>query len=113
YQDITAPVIVPTSPELAGVNAGDTLTVSCEDILIMRANDVLVTDNCDPSPQYQFTELILGRGNCERDGYLMLMHCGWIATDACGNESRWRVYVRVIDTLAPVLSGIPSDTLVD
>lgn len=33
----------------------------------------------------------------------------WTATDDCGNSKMWTQYISVIDTVAPVLSGVPAD----
>ena len=33
----------------------------------------------------------------------------WVATDACGNSKTWTQYISVIDTVAPVLDGVPAD----
>jgi len=110
--DDEAPVITPTHPLLAGLMNGDTLTLECQDLPVLDTSDVDVSDNCCTDIQVEFVELI-APGDCLTDGYFMLMRCGWVATDCCGNEASFMVYFKVIDVTDPVLTGIPDDVTVE
>ena len=48
-------------------------------------------------------------GNCQRDGFKVLMECRWVATDCCGNTSEFRIFIKSTDNLPPTLVGIPRD----
>lgn len=113
YQDVEGPVITPKDPVLTGVSNGDTLTFECDEAPVLDENLVMVMDNVDPNPEVTFIERFVGRGNCIQTGFIMLMECGWVATDECGNESRWMVFVKIVDTEPPILSGVPADTMVN
>ena len=115
--DNVAPVITPTNPRLAGFNSGDTLTLSCEDIQIFQMGDATAVDNCDGvltpnSTRFRFEDLARQRGNCLTDGYSLLIECRWYAVDRCGNESEWRIFLKVTDNKVPVMSGCPANVTV-
>ena len=112
-KDTTAPVITYTNPILLGLMNGDTLTVECSNAPVLNENDVLVTDNCDNNPTVDFVDLLMNVGDCKKDGYLMLMTCAWEATDNCGNKSQMLIYVKVVDTEAPIIKNVPTDITVD
>lgn len=79
------------------------LTVVCGSI--PPVDTITATDNCDPSPQVQFAEV--RSGSCP-----YTLKRTWTATDACGNTSTHVQTITVVDTLAPVLTGVPADTTV-
>lgn len=108
-KDVTAPVITPKNPMLAGIPNGGTLTVECNQVQVMDENDVIVTDDCDKNPVVRFDEYGLRKGNCPVDGYLFLLNCRWTATDKCGNTSIYEFTLKVIDTQAPVISNVPGN----
>ncbi|MBL7816022.1 MAG: gliding motility-associated C-terminal domain-containing protein [Saprospiraceae bacterium] len=115
--DNIAPVITPTNPRLVGLHSGDTLTMSCEDIRIFQMGDATAVDNCDGvltpnTTRFRFEDLARHRGNCLTDGYSLLIECRWYAVDRCGNESEWRIFLKVTDNSAPVMSGCPADVTV-
>ena len=108
--DNQGPVITVLDPDLVGVPSGDTLTFDCNSVPVLEEDEAIATDGCDPAPFIYRTEEILDYGDCENDGYLLLMRCGWAAYDACGNLSEYYVYFRVTDTTAPVIiGGVPAD----
>ncbi len=111
-QDTEGPTITPTHPDLAGIMNGDTLMLDCNDLPVLDETDVDVTDNCCDSTSVEFVEFIT-QADCEEDGYLMLMRCGWVATDCCGNESEFFVYILVKDETPPTLMGVPDDVTVE
>ena len=112
--DTTAPLITVTHPQLVGVPSGDTLTFECDAVPILDDNDAYATDGCDQAPLLFRTETVIAQPNCQGEDYMLLLRCGWLAQDQCGNESEWFVYFRVVDTKAPVIAGgLPADITVD
>ncbi|MCR9290331.1 MAG: gliding motility-associated C-terminal domain-containing protein [Bacteroidetes bacterium] len=110
--DNEAPVITPIDPSLIGLMDGDTVMLECQDLPVLDTSDIMVTDNCCDDIDIDFFEII-SNGDCEEDGYLMIMTCGWIATDCCGNESTFVIHVKVIDETNPMLMAIPDDVTVE
>lgn len=111
--DTKAPVISLAHPLLIGAKDGDTLTVKCGEMPILGANDVMVTDNCDPNPKVSFVDFGIVIGDCKIKGYSVLMICGWEAEDQCGNKTQVKLYFKIVDDLPPVLSGVPSDIILN
>ncbi len=107
--DTEGPTITYNNPLLNGLMNGDTLTVECDNPPVLGENDVTVTDNCDDNPHLTFEDFDLIEGNCLEDGYILLMTCGWTATDNCGNSTVLTIYVKVIDSTPPVITNIPDD----
>ena len=96
-RDTAAPIFMPIS---------DTLVVPCQAV----PAPVLpkVDDNCDSSLITFFEENLLSNG-C---GGEEVRRRQWVALDNCGNSDTIRQILIIIDTIAPVLSGIPVDTIV-
>jgi hypothetical protein len=90
-----------TQPELSEAPANT--TVLCNSI--PAAATLTATDNCSV-PNVQMTETATS-------GCPYTITRTWTATDACGNQSIREQLITVIDTIAPVLVGVPSDTLVE
>jgi gliding motility-associated-like protein len=113
--DNTAPVIKPTHPLLVGKASGDTVVIDCKNPFIFETQDVSVTDDCNPGNiEVVFDDYATAiSGNCSKDGYMMLMFCQWTAIDKCGNESRFKIIVKVVDRTAPVFLSKPADLTVD
>ncbi|NJN35057.1 MAG: gliding motility-associated C-terminal domain-containing protein [Saprospiraceae bacterium] len=115
-KDTIAPVIKTIHPNLTTLKNGDTLTMSCENVRIFEPQDVSVSDNCDVNPKVVFEDLAVRRGTMTRDGFTLLMECAWIATDKCGNKAFYRVFVKITDSIAPILrlpsGGVPADMIV-
>ncbi len=111
-KDTEGPIIRPNNPRLAGLNSGDTLTMSCEDIRIFQMGDATATDNCSGNVTLTFEDLARRRGNCLIDGYSLLIECRWVATDGCGNQSEWRIFLKITDNKPPVLSACPDNITV-
>lgn len=109
--DTTAPVLTPNHPLIAGFQSGDTLTVTCDNMPILRVNDMTHTD-CDTAQlRKEFVDIAVNYGNCEVDGFLVLMECEWRTTDQCNNVGRFKIFVKVVDTVAPILVNVPIDTI--
>ena len=109
--DEEAPTITFDLPLMQGVASGDSITIQCDEVLSLTEDSAIVTDNCDPEPEVEFTEVTMS-GDCEADGYLLRMECCWRAKDACGNAEEFCVIVRITDTEAPVLSEQPDDVTI-
>ncbi len=88
------------------LNAPADIDVSCTNIPI--APNLSASDNCDGNPVTSFTETKIN-GACP---YSYTLEREWVATDSCGNIGRHKQIIRVKDTAAPVLSGIPGNVTV-
>lgn len=89
-------------PSLSGVPAdGD---ARC-DAVPPPATGVSAADACDPVPRVTFAEARLD-GPCA-DSYTLRRT--WTATDRCGNSTSLSQLVRVSDSSAPALTGLPAD----
>lgn len=108
--DKIAPTITPKNPLLLNLHSGDTLTFNCINPPIFDMSDMQYTDNCDTNPSSKFTDIARKRGICAIDGYTILMHCAWIATDKCGNTAQFEIFIKIIDNTPPELYHIPTDT---
>ena len=111
--DKTAPKIQFVNPLIAGLFSGDTLTVSCDNLPRMDSSWVSVTDNSKQTLTAVFTDNLLIEGNCRSNGFVKLLDCTWTATDACGNVGTSFIFLKVIDTIAPVLNNIPANITVN
>ncbi len=98
-------VVDDEAPQLVGVPAD--LTVLCDAVppVVMT---ITATDNCDTLVTVSFMETRTAE-ICS-DSYTLLRQ--WIAEDNCGNESRDTQLVMVLDTLAPIITGVPTDSTV-
>ncbi len=74
-------------------------------------NDILVTDNRDRNPRVRLDSTIQ-LGNCRVDGYISLKNYTWTATDSSGNVATFKIYIRSSDSIAPILSDIPSNVTI-
>src|SRR5712691_7168966 len=63
------------------------------------------TDNCDLNPAITFNA-VTNAGSCP--GRYLITRT-WTASDNCGNASSASQTVTVVDTTAPVLSGVPAN----
>ena len=95
--DKIAPKITPKNPLLLNLHSGDTLTFNCINPPIFNVSDMQYSDNCDTNPGSYFTDIARKKGICAIDGYTILMHCAWIATDKCGNTSQFEIFIKIID----------------
>ncbi len=117
--DNTPPVITFDDPLLVGVPNGDTVEVQCFgqdpewDLPLFDENIVNVTDNCAGPVTVDFDQILLDEGDCDIDGYILRYRLTWTATDACGNSSSKFVFLELIDTIPPVIFGVPEDITVN
>ncbi|MEZ5059317.1 MAG: gliding motility-associated C-terminal domain-containing protein [Saprospiraceae bacterium] len=111
-KDTTAPQISLDLPNYGSIAFGDTLRIECDDLITIDSASAMVTDNCDVMPDVEFVEYITASTDCNIDGYLTFMDCRWIATDDCGNTDSLVIYVVIVDTTAPVITGVGPDTII-
>ena len=110
--DHTPPELSFTHPLLASLTDGDTLTMECSNASIFGANDAEAQDDCSQA-SVMFMEGPFKAGDCATDGYLVLMECYWIAKDACGNADTTTIYMKIVDTTAPVFTSVPQNMTID
>jgi hypothetical protein len=102
-----------------GMFNGDTMRVQCYgqdpawDLPVFDENSIQVTDACSGAITSTFDENLEAEGNCGADGYINLYRLQWTATDACGNSSVAFAFLALVDTIAPVIHGVPADTIVN
>ena len=103
--------VVDTTPPSISCPADVTLTAdeNCEAALPDLTGAATVSDNCESSAAVTVTQsppagTLVGLGSTV---------VTLTATDAAGNSSSCDVTVTVVDTTAPVLSGVPADTTVE
>ena len=107
--DSTPPVITPTASLLLGVSSGDTLIMQCGATDIFGDNDAIAIDDCDDNPSIELMEGNIIVSTCADDDFLVWMECYWEAIDACGNSSQFLIYIKVVDTMLPQFSTVPTN----
>jgi Ice-binding-like/Secretion system C-terminal sorting domain len=96
---------------------GDTLWVQCFgqnpewDLPFFDEGSILAEDSCTGVVTVVFNQYQQGDGNCE-NGIINLYRLSWIATDACGNSDSVSISLALIDTISPVIFGVPADITV-
>jgi hypothetical protein len=111
--DNTAPEINWANPELGEYENGTTITVQCHasdsewNLPQFSASDIIASDECSTQVNVSLTSSETERGDCSEDGYFYKRVYTWTATDACGNASSLNIFIIVVDTIAPTLSGVP------
>jgi hypothetical protein len=101
FQTIT--VVDATPPIVAGVPPDD--SVECN--AVPEPATPTVTDNCDPSPEVSFGQVVTNE-ICE---HAYTITRTWIATDRSGNETITVQNIRVADTTPPEIT-CPGDTVI-
>ncbi len=116
--DDVAPVITVLHPTLGVLTDGETISIQCEsntagwNVDALLEGMAVVTDNCSQDAIIEFNTTSNVSNECEADGYLLQLTYQWIASDNCGNTSSFSVVIQVVDTIAPVLTGVPDDITV-
>jgi len=115
--DITPPVITFVNP-LIGAN-GDTLRTQCYgqnpewDIPSFDASSINASDICEGLATIDYNRTLEDAGDCSADGYINLYRLTWTATDVCGNSSSAFVFLALVDTIPPVIEGVPENITVN
>src|SRR5438552_9832289 len=100
----TVHVVDTTAPVISGV--GPAQTIQCP--ATPTFSSATATDACDPSPTLTFADVTTA-GSCPQAKNVTRT---WTATDHCGNSSTASQVVHVVDTTAPVISGVgPAQTI--
>ncbi|MEO6131506.1 MAG: T9SS type A sorting domain-containing protein, partial [Saprospiraceae bacterium] len=117
--DNTPPVITFTDPLLLGLPNNGTLQIQCfgqdpnwNPPTFSQAS-VSVTDNCAGTVTTSYNEVFVNGGNCTADGYINKYKLTWTATDVCGNSSSRVAFIELIDTIPPVILGVPANITVN
>ncbi|MBK7428558.1 MAG: DUF3494 domain-containing protein [Saprospiraceae bacterium] len=116
--DDEAPAISIQHPTLGILSNGEIISIQCEsntagwNVEALLEGMAMVTDNCSQDASVEFTAASHISNECEADGYLLQMTYQWIASDNCGNTASFNVVIQVVDTIAPVLVGVPDDITV-
>jgi len=98
----TITVIDTQVPVLLGVPANT--TVECD--AVMAPAIVTATDNCDEQVDIAFTE-------AQTEGCNYQITRTWVATDNCGLQTTAVQVINVVDTTAPVMTGVPANETVE
>jgi hypothetical protein len=84
------------------------VTIQCDENTLPAQNGMATaSDNCDASPDIDFTDATMEDPNS--NGYFITRT--WTATDACGNSSTCQQSLTVTNPLDPILLGLPFDTI--
>lgn len=105
-----APVITILEPAMAGVQDGDVLHLECDDLVSLSAASAMAAPDCCGDPIIEFFEFVTPT-NCQANGYVATMVCGWVATDCCGNADSLFFTVFVEDNTPPELINVPASLI--
>ncbi|HZV70930.1 MAG TPA: ice-binding family protein [Saprospiraceae bacterium] len=112
--DLPPVIILP-----AGLLNGGTLDVQCFgqdpnwDMPVFDESSITANDNCGGNVTVTFEQELIDSGTCVDDGYINFYTLTWTATDVCGNSSSAFVFLALIDTIPPVIVGVPADITVN
>jgi len=89
------------------------IVISCEfrDSMNITGAPTNLVDNCDTLLNATFVDLVIG-GDCVGGGALDTIVRTWTVMDACGNASDSIQRIILIDTTAPVITGLVTDTMI-
>jgi hypothetical protein len=116
--DYIAPVIAFTDPLIAGVPNGGTVTVQCygQDpnwgLPRLDESSIDATDNCGIK-SVDFQQELEEEADCKVDGYINIIRLTWIALDSCENSTTAFVFMKLVDTIPPVIHDVPADITVN
>lgn len=107
--DDRGPEISVIVPNLTWLSDGDTLVRQCNQVISLTANSAVAQDACCSAPPTMDFHEYVTAGNCQTDGFIQRMVCGWVATDCCGNVDSLFFTVILTDTIPPKFYGVPAD----
>ena len=107
--DTTGPEMIPVNINFSGISDGDTLTTYCDSkeipdwlkeapASLMKANDL-----CNGPLKVKKEIRVTHADACWLYGYTKLYEVIFSAQDECNNRSEYKLYIRVLDTIAPVV----------
>jgi len=96
------------TPPTAAIALADTL-IPCQNLPLVAAIPP-AEDNCSPilTTPVEFSRAILD-GSCGSNYTIVVT---WEARDVCGNKGYYSRNYQVVDTIAPMISGVPEDITV-
>lgn len=124
--DNSAPPVIEPTTALEGLTEGSTVQVEARfdqpgwEPVPFKTGDVTATDTHRPVSVRLERTLLEESGTCSADGYLQRWEATWVATDACGQQSTFTLFVEVVDTTTPAIIGnveekieVPCDAIPD
>ncbi|HEY3385444.1 MAG TPA: hypothetical protein VGK46_02975, partial [Saprospiraceae bacterium] len=99
--------------------SGDTLLTQCYgqdpewDIPTYDEGSVLVSGNCTQDVLITYDISLEDEGDCAAEGYINLYRLEWTATDSCGNSNSVHLFLALVDSIPPVIEGVPEDITVN
>jgi gliding motility-associated-like protein len=107
FTDTVPPIITLVDTLLKNTKSGDTLTTKdCNKPIYFVLNSVSVSDSFDTKPTLTLDSTVVN-GNCGTDGFLTMKSYVWTARDSSGNVTTYRIFVRITDSIPPVLANVP------
>lgn len=109
--------ILPIPLELRGLESGDAFDVQCQsmdpdwEVPTYSGDDVQVRDACNTGVQVYYYSTLESDGNCKLDGYKKVYRLSWEAFDNCGNSNEFHLFMRIVDDIPPVISGVKDVTV--
>ncbi|MEP6645634.1 MAG: Calx-beta domain-containing protein [Saprospiraceae bacterium] len=117
--DVVPPVLQILQPELANAHDGSIYKYTCNEGGIpafykqLNAESAYSPPSCGSAVTIKFERSNIQSVNCKRAGFLEQVTVHWYAVDACGNEANLTVYAQLVDTEAPVITGVPDTACID
>lgn len=110
-QTITYTTIDTVAPVLVGIPTEEILTLSCDDP-IPPFPTVTAMDNCDSSPELNFSETNsqIMDGTCSEYEYSIVRT--WMSADNCGNTTIFKQTITIEDDNAPTFT-VPGNITID
>ncbi|HSF88789.1 MAG TPA: ice-binding family protein, partial [Saprospiraceae bacterium] len=98
---------------------GDTIETACYgqdpewNIPSFESGIITAADSCGGEVAITYSRTLEDAGDCADDGYIILYRLTWTATDLCGNSSSAFAFLALVDTIPPVIFGVPDDITVN
>lgn len=113
------PIITIIDVELLGLNDGDEFFIQCYEqdpewtLFQGEEGDVSAMDDCEGEIEVEFSQMVVGEGNCPEDRFIQRIELKWTATNDCQGESTLTLYMLLEDKIAPVIFNVPADITVE
>jgi hypothetical protein len=105
-------------PEDINIEVPDSLIVQCYgqdstwDVPELDIHDITIEGGCS-IPVITHTDTITASENCEEDGYIAIYERIYTAADSCGNSDSDTLILVLVDTIPPVIHGVPANVTVN